>query len=441
MKKRGMAIAAAVTLCSVLTTGCAGAAETETAAEAAVTVEDMQGAEAAVTAEDVQSAETSGDGGVISLTVWAEETNHDVLGKMIDSFKQEYAGQAEFDIQIAASTDAQTKSTVLNDIHNAADVFFFADDQLSSLAAGGALAKVPNADEIKAVNTEGSVAAASIGDTLYAYPMTADNGYFLYYDKTYFTDEDVKSLDRILEVAAENGKKFSMEWDSGWYLYSFFGNTGLEFGINDDGVTNYCNWNTTEGDVTGVDIVNAMLDIAMHPGFINLPDGEFVAGVQDGTIIAGVSGVWNAMEIQAAWGSDYGAVKLPTYTCAEKQIQMSSFVGYKMAGANAYSDHVDWALRFADWITNEQNQVLRFEERNQGPSNMKAAASDAVNKVPAIQAVIAQSEYGVLQRVGNNYWDPFVEFGENLAAGNPSGKEPQELIDTLVAGITASTVN
>lgn len=427
MKRKGMAVMAAAALCGMLTAGCSGAAETA--------------ADAGVTSESAQNEETPDAGGVVSLTIWAEETNHEVLGKMVESFKQEYAGQAEFDIQIVPSVDAQTKSDVLGDIHNAADVFFLADDQLTSLAAGGALAKIPNADEIKAANTEGAVAAASIGDTLYAYPMTADNGYFLYYDKTYFTDEDVKTLDRILEVAAENEKKFSMEWDSGWYLYSFFGNTGLDFGINDDGVTNHCNWNTTEGDVTGADIVNAMLDIAAHPGFINLPDSEFVAGVQDGTIIAGVSGVWNAMEIQAAWGNDYGAVKLPTFTCAEKQIQMSSFIGYKMAGANAYSDHVDWALKLADWVTNEQNQILRFEERNQGPSNIKAAASDKVGKVPAIQAVIAQSEYGVLQRVGNNYWDPFVDFGENLAAGNPSGKDPQELIDTLVEGITASTVN
>lgn len=427
MKRKGMAVVVAAALCGMLPVGCSGAAKTA--------------ADAGVSSESVQNEEAADDGGVVSLTIWAEETNHEMLGRMAESFKQEYGGQAEFDIQIVSSVDAQTKSDVLSDIHNAADVFFFADDQLTSLAAGGALAKVPNADEIKAANTEGSVAAASIQDTLYAYPMTADNGYFLYYDKTYFTDEDVKTLDRILEVAAENEKKFSMEWDSGWYLYSFFGNTGLDFGINDDGVTNHCNWNTTEGDVIGADIVNAMLDIAMHPGFVNLPDSEFIAGVQDGTIIAGVSGVWNAMEIQAAWGSDYGAVKLPTFTCAEKQIQMSSFIGYKMAGANAYSDHVDWALKLADWVTNEQNQILRFEERNQGPSNIKAAASDKVEQVPAIQAVIAQSEYGVLQRVGNNYWDPFVEFGENLAAGNPSGKDSQELIDTLVAGITASTVN
>lgn len=424
MKKKVLSSILSVTMCGMLMAGCA--LKTDSAKDAPVVSDNVDNTE---------------DDGVVSLTVWAEETNVELMNQMIESFKQEYAGQAEFDIQVVVSADSGARDNVLGDIHNAADVFTLADDQLSSLAAGGALSKVPNAEEISSANLEGAVAAASVGDTLYAYPMSADNGYFLYYDKNYFTDEDVQTLDRILEVAAENGKKFSMEWDSGWYTYAFFGNTGLEFGINDDGVTNYCNWNTTEGDIIGVDIVNAMLDIAANPGFLDLPDEDFVSKIQDGTVIAGVSGVWNVMEVQDAWGEDYGAVKLPTYTCAGKQIQMSSFVGYKLVGVNAYSQHLEWAHKFADWITNEQNQVLRFEVRNQGPSNNVAASSDAVSQVPAIRAVIEQSEHGVLQRVGNNFWTPFAEFGENLAAGNPAGTDPQELIDTLVAGITASTVN
>lgn len=175
-------------------------------------------------------------------------------------------------------------------VTNAADIFPFADDQLMSMTAGGALAKVPNADEIRKANSERAVEAASIGGRLYAYPMSADNGYFLYYDKTYFSEEDVQTLDRILEVAAENGKKFSMEWGSGWYLYSFFGNTGLEFGINEDGVTNDCNWNTTEGNIKGVDIVDAMMDIASHPRFVNLADDGFLTAAREGSVIAGVSG-------------------------------------------------------------------------------------------------------------------------------------------------------
>ena len=58
-------------------------------------------------------------------------------------------------------------------------------------------------------------------EKLYGYPMTADNGYFMYYNKDYFTEEDVKSLDTMLSVAQAAGKKVAMEFNSGWYLYSF----------------------------------------------------------------------------------------------------------------------------------------------------------------------------------------------------------------------------
>lgn len=391
--------------------------------------------------ENVQTESTDkADDGVVTLTVWAEEANWEMLNKMIESFKQEHAGEAEFEISLVQVSDAETKNVLLGDIYNGADIFPFADDQLNSLVAAGALEPVPNAAEIKEANLEDAVAACSINDTLYAYPMTADNGYFMYYNKDYFTEEDVKTLDGMLAVAEAAGKKITMDWSSGWYLYAFFGNTGMEFGINDDGVTNYCNWNTTEGSVKGTDIAQSLLNISASPGFANMGDMDFLAGAQDGSVIAGVSGVWNEVEIRKAWGDNYGAVKMPTYTCAGKQIQMSSFKGYKMMGVNYYSKHKEWALKLADWFTNEENQTLRFLERSQGPSNKKAAASDAVNEVPAIQAVIAQSEFGVLQRVGNNYWTPMTEFGNTMAAGNPKGMDLQELMDTMVAGITASSV-
>ena len=374
------------------------------------------------------------------MRVWVEESNIANLQKMIDSFKQKYAGQADFDITIEVSGDADTRKNVLGDIHNAADIFSMPDDQLYSLIAGGALSPVVNQDEVKNANLPDAVDAASYRGDLYAYPYTADNGYFLYYNSAYLTAEDVQTFDRILEVAAENEKKVSMEFNSGWYLYSFFGNTGLEFGINEDGVTNHCNWNSTEGSIKGVDVAQALLSIATHPGFVAQPDAGFVEMAQSGECIAGVSGVWNAVAIQEAWGNDYSACKLPTYTCNGQQIQMSSFKGYKMFGVNAYSEHLAWAHKLADWITNEENQILRFEERSQGPSNIVAASSDAVGKVPAIAAVIDQSQYGVLQRVGNSYWDACTSFADTLAAGNPDNMPLQDLMDRLVKGIAASAV-
>ena len=392
-----------------------------------------------ITAEQ-DAADEKLESGKVALRVWVEEANIPNLQKMIDSFKQKYAGQADFDITIEVSGDADTRKNVLGDIHNAADIFSMPDDQLYSLIAGGALSPVVNQDEVKSANLPDAVDAASYHEDLYAYPYTADNGYFLYYNNAYLTEEDVQTLDRILEVAAENEKKLSMEFNSGWYLYSFFGNTGLEFGINDDGVTNHCNWNSTEGSIKGVDVADSLLAIATHPGFVAQPDASFVEMAQSGECIAGISGVWNAVAVEEAWGNNYSACKLPTYTCNGQQLQMSSFKGYKMFGVNAYSEHLAWAHKLADWITNEENQILRFEERSQGPSNIVAASSDAVGKVPAIAAVIDQSQYGVLQRVGNSYWNACTSFADTIAAGNPDNMPMQDLMDRLVNGISASVV-
>ena len=389
-------------------------------------------------ATDEGNAQSDKKSGVVELNVWADENSFDVLEGMIASFKQKYAGEAEFNITLTAMAESDVKAVMLGNIHEGADVFQFPDDQLNSLIAGGVLSAVPNSDEVKAANIEESVNAASLDGTLYAYPMTADNGYFLYYDKRYLTEEDVKTMDGILAVAQNKGKKVSMELNAGWYLYSFFGNTGLQLSLNEDGVTNYCNWNTTEGSVTGMDVGEAIVKIVSNPAFVAQVDDSFISGVKNETVIAGISGVWNAATIKEAWGEDYGAVKLPTYTCNGQQIQMASFTGYKMVGVNSYSENVEWAHKFADWITNEENQQIRFTEKNMGPSNINVAASDEVGKVPAIAAVIDQSHYGVLQRVGNNYWAPCVEFADNIVASKPTGEALQTLLDKLVKAITAS---
>ena len=426
MAKRISAIVLTVMLVLGTITGCSG--------KDAVTPPDESGAqnEALDTVQDGSGAAS----GKVTLTVWAEEAQHDTVQKMIDSFIEEYKGQADFEITLEAQADSGTRDVLLGDVQNSADVFSFPDDQLSAMVAGGALAPVPNAQEISGQMVAESVSAASINGTLYAYPMTADNGYFLYYNKEYFSEDDVKTLDSILKICEENGKKFSMELNSGWYMYSFFGNTGLTMHINDDGITNDCNWNTTEGSIKGIDVAEAIVDVISSPGFVSQPDGEWVAQAESGDVIAAVSGVWNAVAVKNVWGDDYGACKLPTYTCNGEQVQMASFTGYKMVGVNYYSKNKEWAFKLAQWMTNEQNQTLRFVEQNQGPANKVAAASDEVAKVPAIAAVIEQSQYGVLQRIGNSYWDACTTFADSLLAGNTGRTQLQEQLDKLVEGIT-----
>ena len=437
MNKRIVAGMLFTTVVCMTLGGCGFTADKENVKNSGAVESVMPGAEVST---EMTERDAEADNGVVQLKVWSEEDNFDMLNQMIDSFEQKYAGQAKFEITLEQNADSDTKDILLGDIHNGADVFPFADDQLSAMVAAGALYPVPNAEEVKSANLEESVSAASINDILYAYPMTADNGYFLYYDKNVLSDEDVQTMDGMLEALNAAGRSFSMELNSGWYLYTFFGNTGLNLSINPDGVTNKCNWNSESGDIKGTDIKSALSAIASNPGFVSMPNGDIAAAMKSGDVIAGISGVWDVMNVKAIYGENYGACKLPTYTVAGKEVQMSSFTGYKMLGVNAYSENRDWACRLADWMTNEDNQKLRFKERNQGPSNINVAASDEVKKVSAIQAVIEQSKYGTLQRVGNSFWDACKDFGDTILSGTNNGMTDQELMDKLVNGITASTI-
>ncbi len=381
--------------------------------------------------------EQTPDSDTVNLTVWGAEEDEELLCQIIEGFQTKYHEQANFSITYLPQSESSCTNALMADLENGADVFTFADDQLNTLVAAGALEPIENAEAVREANLPESVLAASVNDTLYALPLTADNGYFLYYNKQYFTEEDIASLDRMLEIAAEHEKKLSMEWSSGWYVYSLFGNTGLTVGLNDDGITNYCTWNSTEGNIKGRDVAQAMMNIGAHPGFISTDDAGFLAGVQNGTIIAGVNGVWNAVAIEEVWGNNFGAAKLPCYTCAGKQVQMASFSGYKLIGVNAYSKHREWAVKLAEWITNEENQELRFQMRGQGPSNINAAASKEVQECPGISALLAQSEFSCLQRIGGNFWDPVTTFTANILAGNPSGESIQQQLDTMVEDIIA----
>lgn len=373
----------------------------------------------------------------VALTVWGAEEDEALLQQIFASFQAHYAGEADFQITYQPQSESNCKDVLLGDLEGGADVFAFADDQVAALAAAGGLDPVADEAAIRSASLPAAVEAASVADTLYAYPLTADNGYFLYYNKAYFTDEDIQSLERMLEVAAQAERLVSMDWSSAWYVYAFFGNTGLQVGLNEDGLTNYCTWNSTDGPVRGTDVAQAMLDIAASPAFSNQPDEGFLAGVRDGTVIAGISGVWNAVAVQEAWGGNMGAAKLPTYTCANRQVQMASFSGCKLIGVNAYCQHPDWAARLAEWITSEENQRLRFEMRGQGPANVSAANSPEVQSSPAIAALLEQSNYSQLQRVGGKFWDPVAEFSLSMAQGNPSGASLQAQLDRMVEGIIA----
>jgi arabinogalactan oligomer/maltooligosaccharide transport system substrate-binding protein len=372
----------------------------------------------------------------VSLTVWASEEDQEFTQGLIDSFEEQYP-DVTFDIQLGAESEASAKDDILKDVEAGPDVYAFADDQINELVNAGALQEVSATYtyDVANENLSGSVEAASMNGKLYAYPMSADNGYFLYYDSNVFSEEDVQSLDKMCEVAAAAGKKVAMICADAWYNYSFFKGAGYDVTLNDDGLTNSCTWNADGA----TDVAQAIIDLGSTDGFENAADdATIMTGVTEGTYAAVVSGTWNAVAIEEAWGDGYAATKLPTYTVAGKQVQMSSFSGYKLIGVNPHSSNIGWSMLLAEYLTNEDSQVARFEARGIGPANINASESDAVQASPAVAGLAAQAEYATPQRVGGNYWDPAATLGSILISGNPDGTDLQTLLDNAVDGITAA---
>ena len=388
----------------------------------------------------------------VSLRVWGGEEDQNLLKDLVEKFKTTYPDQ-KFDIEIGVESESTAKDTVLTDVEAAADVFAFASDQIVDLNNAKALANIEDMDaalqnyakksvaDVKAANGDGSVEAASIDGKLMAFPMTGGNGYFLYYDSSVISEEDAATWDTLLAAADKAGKKVGMTLASGWYNASFFYGAGFTTGLNDDGTTAIDFNGTSKDGYTGVQVTQSMLNIASNKAFMAIADGDVSNQIAGGTLAAVISGTWDAENAQKVFGNGYAATKLPTDTLDGKQVQQGSVSGYKVLGDNAYSKNVGWATVLAEFLTNEESQATRFEQRQLAPTNKKVAASDEVSKNVAIAASGAQDAYGVIQTVSAKYWDPAKTFGEMIAQGSISAtdeKAIQDALDTMVEGAKAA---
>lgn len=394
---------------------------------------------------------SSGGDSVVNLRVWGAEDDQDLLKELIGRFEAAHP-DTQFHIQLGVESESSAKDTILTDVEAAADVFAFASDQIYDLVNAGALADLAEYEEayevylgksledVKAANSQSSVDAATVDGRLYAFPMAGDNSYFLYYDASVISPEQADSWDGLLEAANGCGKKVGMTLASGWYNAGFFYGAGFTTDLNPDGTT-AMNWNQTGSKgYTGVQVVQSMLGIAGNPAFMAIADNDISNQLASGGLCAVISGSWDAEVARKAFGDGYAAAKLPTFTVEHEQVQMGSAFGYKFIGVNAYTEYIGWAVLLAEFLTNEESQITRFETRQIGPTNLNAVATDEVQANLAIAAVISQSEFGVIQKVGGKYWDPVKTFGENIAQGTLKADDEagiQASLDALVQGVTA----
>lgn len=416
--KRTLALILALTMMlGLLLSGCGGTetAETEAAVSGTTGVQDVH------------------------LKVWVPEEEQDIMQQMADSFAAahpEYNFSIEMSIMGIDEANAQLKT----DADSAADIFQMASGGVPELQKMGLLLPIGyNEAELRELYAENAITAVTAEDGLiYAVPFTP-NTFFMYYNTSMFTEEDVKSLDAMLAKDLGEGVDYNVAFpvSGSWYLESFFFAAGCTLFGEDGKDPTSMDWNNEKGLAAG----QYMIDLVNNPKFIDDKNGIGMSLLREGKVGAIFSGTWDAALVQEALGENYGAAKLPTANINGTDSQLRNFGDYKTYAVKSSTKYPLAAQQFAEWICNEENQLLRYEAIGVSPCITSLAESPELADDLATAALVEQSEHYYPQPnipQINEYWTPATAFGEGIVNKEITSENLQEQLDAFVNAVTTT---
>ena len=434
MKRKTLAVLLAGTLALSLLAGC-GKKDTTTSNP------PDDGNDGSVTSD----APEGGNGGEvtdITLKVWCPSNQIDtgIMAQQQEAFEAEHP---EWNItwDTTAVGEDTCQESVLRDVEAAADVYFFSSDQLPDLVNAGAIAQLggSTAEMVENNMAPAVVDTAKLDGKLYAIPFT-HNTFFMFYDKTLLNEDQIKTMEGIMSAELpDNAYNFYFESAGGWKLGAWYYGAGLSvFGPDGSDLSAGVDWN----NATGMAVTNYLIDLINNPKCAY--DGEIAVSelIGDHRLGAWWDGSWNYNTFHDVLGDDMGMAVIPTFNIDGKDNQLLGFYGSKCIGVNAKSKNPAAAVAFAAFLGNEENQVLRYEKSAQIPTNVNAAASEAV-QADAMAAVIVDesNNCSVMQPVNTTfsarYWTYAGAIPTEIRSGAINKDNAQEKMDAFVAAMTA----
>lgn len=426
MKKKILALI--LTSAMVLSLAACGKTDSTPAADDSTATEDQTAEETPAEVEDV------------ALKVWVPENQiqSGTIDSMCESFQ---AAHPEWNITftVEAQGEDTAKDEILKDVTATADVYFFASDQLPELVDAGAIAKLGGSTEemVKTTMPQAVVDTVTYNDSIYAIPFT-HNTFFMFYDKTILSDEDVKTMEGIMaKETADDVYNFSFDSAGGWKLGSwYYGAGNTIYGADSVSFAEGCDWNNE----TGLAVTNYLIDLINNTKCAYQDDISVSELVGDHRLGAWWDGSWNYNLYSEALGDDLGMTILPTFNLDGNDYQLKGFYSSKCIGVNPQSAYPQVAVAFAAYLGSEEMQLQRFEETAQVPTNTAAGESEAV-KNDALSAVIIReaAEASVAQpqssEFGSRYWGNVGGFATEIRSGEFTKENAQEKLDTFCAAM------
>ena len=386
------------------------------------------------------NTEGAGNGEVkeITLTVWAPDNQQELLKKQEAAFE---AAHPEYKINWvnAAVGEDKAKDEVLKDVEAAADVYFYANDQVQELVKAGAIARLGGDVEkmVKDTIAPAVVDTVTVNGALYGIPFT-HNTFFMMYDKSLLKDVDITSLDAILAAPTADGVyNFRFDDAGGWKLGAWFYGAGLNvFGPAGDDLAAGCDWNSA----TGVAATQYLVNMINNPK-VNSADDVFEL-IGEKKLAAWFTGSWDYDKCKEILKDDLGVATIPTYKLNGQDVQLKGFYGSKAIGANAKSKNLALAIEFAAYLGGEEQQIARFNESGQVPTNKVAGEIDAVKADEVASVIVAEANNcSVAQPTdatfGSRYWSKAGLFITDIKSGALTADNAQEWLNTWVDALCA----
>lgn len=378
----------------------------------------------------------------VTLKVWCPQNQIDseTMSKQQAAFAEANKDKWNITWETEVMGEDVCKENLLRDVEAAADVFMFANDQIVEMVNAGAIAKLGGdaAAMVDAEIPENVANTAKVNGDLYGIPFT-HNTFFMYYDKTLLTEDDIKTIEGIVnKETAADVYNFYFESGGGWKLGAWYYGAGCSiYGPNGDDLSAGCDWNSA----TGLAVTNYLIDLINNPkvGY----DGEISVTelIADHRLGAWFDGSWNYDAYKKELGDDLGLAVIPTFNLNGTDHQLLSFYGSKCIGVNAQSENPAAAVAFATFLGNAENQTLRFELSAQTPASTVAGASDAVKADEVSQVIMAEAADCAITQpysaiFSSRYWSNAGTIPTEIRSGEITKDNAQEKLDKFVEVMT-----
>ncbi len=378
---------------------------------------------------DTQGSSTSLEG-TYDVTLWIPEAIVELTKQQVEDFNSSNTYGITINATVEAVSEADSATNMITDVEAGADIYFFAQDQFMRLVQAGALAKLGTAAAatVTESNSADTVTAATTGGEMYAYPLTADNGYFMYYDKSVIPEEDIDSMEALIADCEAAGKYFAMETNtSAWYLAAFFFATGCVSEWTTDSDGNFVSVHDTFNSDEGLIAAKGIQKLVTSSANLSSSQAEFASGA---AVV--VTGIWNYETISEQLGDNMGVADLPSFEVDGVSYHLSSYSGCKLLGVKPQTDAVRQAVlhQLAQYLTNEQCQLERFELASWGPSNLAAQENEAVQANAGLSALMEQNQYAVPQgQIHGSWWDICKVIADDVKAATTDEELQQALVN------------